>query len=331
MQNFALEFINRLGNSLSTEDLAIVLKELEIFCSNYDINKKETSVSTHIETLPEEYQMFMIAKKVAGRSESTLRLYNYHIVPFLYSIAKPVKNITDRDIIVYLYSLQKNHTNMGNRTLEHVRLILSSFFSWCHNNAYISTNPMNAIQPIKFEKKDINPIGEEDFERIRQSFTNIRDKAVFEVLYSTGCRIGELVNIKLQDIDLNSREVHLFGKGQKHRISFLNTRALIAVKDYIEHRPESEYKELFLNIRRPYSPVTIRGMQSMLYKHGYILEDRNLHPHLLRTQLSCNWVSKNLPVEELQQILRHEKLSTTQLYFKVSKEKSKIDHQRFIA
>ena len=111
----------------------------------------------------------------------------------------------------------------------------------------------------------------------------------------------------------------------------MNTRAVIALKDYLDFRPQSEHQELFLNIRKPYGPVTIHGMQSMLHKHGYILTDQNLHPHLLRTQLSCNWVAKNLPVEELQQILEHEKLSTTQLYFKVSKEKSKLDHQRFIA
>lgn len=326
MQKFTMEFGNRIENSVTKEMLNYILNELDVFCSGYDICKKETSVSTYVEKLPPEFQMFMISKKVAGRSEGTLKQYTYHIVPFLYAINKPIKEITDTDIVVYLYTLQKNRKNMSNHSLENVRLVLSSFFSWYHDNAYISRNPMKSVVPIKYEKKEIDPIDDEVFERIRMSFSNVRDRAVFETLYSTGCRIGELVKIKLQDVDIKAREVHLFGKEQKHRTSFLNTLAIITIKDYLDVRPLSNNNELFLNNKYPYNPVTIRGMQSMLRKHC-----KNLHPHLLRHQLANEWVEKNLPVEELQQILGHEKLSTTQLYFKSSKEKARIDHRRYIA
>ena len=234
LHKFALEFGNRIENSVSKETLSLIINELDVFCSQYDISKKETSLSTFVEELPPEFQMFMIAKKVSGRSKNTLKQYTYHLVPFFYAINKKVCDITNTDIIVYLYSLQKNRNgSMGNRTLENIRLVLSSFFGWCHDNAYISSNPMKSVQPIRYEKKEINPIDDEEFERIRMSFTNPRDKAVFETLFSTGCRIGELVKIKLQDIDVETREVRLFGKGQKHRTSFLNTRAVIAVKDYL--------------------------------------------------------------------------------------------------
>lgn len=333
LHKFALEFGNRIENSVSKETLSYILSELDVFCSGYDISKKDTSVSTYVEELPPEFQMFMIAKKVAGRSKNTLKQYTYHLVPFLYAINKKVCDITNTDIIVYLYTLQKNRNgSMSNRTLENIRLVLSSFFNWLHDNAYISINPMKSVQPIKYEKKEINPIDDEEFERIRTSFNDSRDRAVFETLFSTGCRIGELVKIKMQDIDVETREVRLFGKGQKHRTSFLNTRAVIAVKDYLKVRPKSDHQELFLNIRKPYNPVTIRGVQTMLNKRGKgILLDGNLHPHLLRHQLANEWVNKNLPVEELQQILGHEKLSTTQLYFKSSKERARSDHRRFIA
>ncbi len=331
MQNFTLDFGNRIENILSKEDLKAVLTELDIFCANYDITKKETTLSTTVAQIPDEFRMFMVAKKVAGRSEGTLKLYAYHIAPFLYAVGKPIAEIKDMDIIVYLYTLQKNRTNLSNHSLENIRLIFSSFFTWCHDNGYISQNPMRVVQPIRYEKKEIPQINDEEFERIRLSFTNVRDKAIFETLYSSGCRVGELLNIKVQDLDLRSREIHLFGKGQKHRTSFLNTRAVIALKDYLDVRPESQYSNLFLKLKKPHKPINQSGVRSMLRKHGDLLQDGHLHPHLLRHQFANTWVDKGLPVEELQQILGHEKLSTTQLYFNASKERAKLNYQKFIA
>ena len=332
MQKFVLDFGSHIENCLSDEQLSFVLKELDVFMLNYDVSMKETGLSTYIEQLPEEFKMFIIAKKVAGRSNDTLKLYNYHIVPFLYQIGKKISEITDMDIVVYLYTLQKNRPNLGNHSLEHIRLILSSFFGWCHDNGYIKTNPIKAIQPIKYEKKEISPIGDEEFERTRLSFTDPRDKAIFETLYSTGCRVGELVNIKTSDIDLKAREVHLFGKGQKHRTSFLNARSIIAIRDYMDIRPkQTTHNNLFVSKRYPYNPIKVRSVQSILRKHRIAMSEDRLHPHLLRHQFANTWVDKGLSVEELQQILGHEKISTTQLYFKSSKERAKANHQRYIA
>ena len=269
---------------------------------------------------------------MAGRSPATIKLYSYHLVPFFYQVCRPVPEITDRDIIMYLYTLKKSNHRLGNRSLEHIRLILSSFFSWCHDNGYVRQNPMSVIQPIKFEQKEISPIDDEAFERIRTSITDKRDKAVFEVLYSTGCRISELVGLKLDDIDLKEREVHLFGKGQKHRISFLSVRAVVALKEYLEIRPECDCKSLFLTSRRPYKQLSIEGVRNRLTPIGISIGvDGSLHPHRIRHQFATEWVDKGLPVTELQQILGHEKLSTTQLYYTQSKARTKADHQRFIA
>ena len=331
MQDFVLNFGDRIEHGLSKSDLNFVLQELDAFITNYDITKKETGLSTFVDDVTAEFKMFLIAKKVAGRSNETLYQYNYHIIPFLYHMSKPVGEITDSDILVYLYTLRKTRPNISDRSLENIRLILSSFFGWLHDNGYIIKNPVKVIPPIKYEQKEINPINDEEFERIRLSFTDVRDKAIFEVLYSTGCRVSELVNLRLKDVNLQTKEVSLYGKGKKYRTSFLNTRALVALKDYLAIRAKSEDDHLFIKKKAPYTGIRPSAVQVMLRKQKIHLHCDALHPHLLRHQFANAWVDKNLPVEELQQILGHSKISTTQIYFTSSKERAKLDHQRFIA
>jgi len=332
MNEFILGFGDRLNGKIPSEQLSVILRELEIYCSGYDITAKETALSTHLQELPEEFRMFMVAKKIAGLSEGTLKQYGLHLVPFFYALGKEVKDITDNDVTVYLYSLQRNNPKLSNRSLDGVRRILCSFFGWCHKVGHIVKNPMLSIPAIKFEKKEIRPINDEDFEQIRQSFTNVRDAAIFEVLYSTGCRVSELVGIDISDIDFHTKEVKLFGKGKKHRTAFLSVRATVAVKKYLATRPANASPALFVGLRYPYNRLTTRTVQSMLTKHkeaiGFAGE---LHPHLLRHQFATDWVEKGLPVTELQQILGHEELSVTQIYYTMSKNKAKSNHQRFIA
>lgn len=332
MLEFAYGFGQRIEGIVTPEQLAAITKELEVYCSNYDIAPKETSVSTYLEQLPEEFKRFMIAKKVAGRSSGTLKQYSYHLVPFFYAVGKPVQDITDSDIIVYMYTLQKNNPKIGNHSVEHVRLILSSFFSWCHDGGMITKNPMKLIAPVKYEQKEFPPISEEAFEEIRQAITDPRDRAIFEVMYSTGCRIAELCNLKLSDIDLKQREVHLLGKGNKHRTSYLSVRAVIAVRQYLKVRPKTEDDHLFLGRRKPHKPLSQSAIRLILKPFSSIMDvNGNLHPHRIRHQFATEWVNKGLPVTELQQILGHANLRTTQEYYQLSQARTKYDHMNYIA
>ena len=331
MQEFTLGFGTRIDGMITDGDLKIVLTELDAYCSNFEIKSKETSLSTYVDRLPAEYNAFMVAKKVAGRSEGTLKQYDFRLAPFLYHMNKPVKDITEADIVLYLYAIGKTRPNLGNRSIEHIRLILNSFFTWCHDLGYIEKNPMKAIQPIKYEKKEFPPIGEEAFERMRQSLDDPRDRAMFEVMYSSGCRVGELVNLRVSDVDLKNREVKLFGKGNKHRVSFISVRAMIALKDYLAVRPVTDDDHLFVGERAPHRGLSVSGVRARFKKHGFEMDvEGNMHPHRLRHQFATTWVNKGLPVAELQQILGHSNLRTTQEYYDLSRAKTKFDYMNYM-
>ena len=332
MHDFTLGFGHRIDGMIPDEQLKTVLTELDAYCARFEITAKETAVSTYVEKLPTEFQSFMVAKKVAGRSSGTMKQYAYHIGPFLYHMGKPVADITESDIILYLYALGKTRPTIGNHTIDHVRCILNSFFTWCFNGGYISTNPMAAIEPIKYEKKEFIPIGEESFERIRQSIDDIRDRAIFEVMYSSGCRVGEIVGLKISDIDLKSREINVLGKGNKHRTSFISVRAVVALKEYLAIRPQSDDDHLFLTKKKPYNGIKDSMIRAILKRYNCKMDvGGNLHPHRLRHQFATEWVNKGLPVTELQQILGHANLRTTQEYYELSKAKTKYDHLSYIA
>lgn len=130
---------------------------------------------------------------------------------------------------------------------------------------YICKNPAINIAPIKYERKHKRAMSQLDLEKVRLACETKREKAVVEMLYSTGCRVTELERLNISDVNFETKEVILFGKGDKHRVSYLNARAEVALKDYLESRTDCN-KALFVYDRRPYSRLKKSGIEDMIKK-----------------------------------------------------------------
>lgn len=204
--------------------MRIILQELEVFQTDYDISRKETGIVPYTGELPECYKAYMVSKKIEGLSKESLKTYDLYLSDFLYSVRKPVEEITTNDILAYLYTYQQTH-EVGNRTLDGRRIVIHTFLEWCRNERYISDNPANRISAIKYEVKPREPLTGVEMELLRDACRTYREKAIIETFYSTGCRVSELVNLNRTDIDFRTGEVMLFGKGNKHRVSYINARA----------------------------------------------------------------------------------------------------------
>lgn len=229
MENFANEFVSKLDGKISDEALRTVLQELQVFASNYDINQRETHVVPYQSNIPDCYRVYMVAKKIEGMSPESMKTYNFYLTDFFEHINRPFEQVTTNDIRIYLYETQKR-TGISNRTLDGKRLVINTFMDWCWKEGYIPNNPCASIKPIKFEEKPREPLSNMELEIVRDACENYRDKAMIELFYSTGCRLSEMVNLKISDIDFASKEVHLFGKGSKHRTSYLNAKAEYMLK-----------------------------------------------------------------------------------------------------
>ena len=332
MENFANEFISKLDGKIPDEALRTVLQELQVFASNYDINQRETHVIPYQSNIPDCYRVYMVAKKIEGMSPESMKTYNFYLTDFFEQINRPFEQVTTNDIRIYLYETQKR-TGVSNRTLDGKRLVINTFMDWCWKEGYIPNNPCASIKPIKFEEKPREPLSNMELEIVRDACENYRDKAMIELFYSTGCRLSEMVNLKISDIDFTSKEVHLFGKGSKHRTSYLNAKAEYMLKKYFElERPkESISDSVFVIFRKPYNRMqkgSIYARVKAIQKRSGI--ERSLFPHLLRHTMATDALNRGMNVAEVKEILGHEKLDTTMIYAKISHDSVKFNHKRYI-
>lgn len=332
MENFANEFVSKLDGKISDEALRTVLQELQVFTSNYDISQRETHVVPYQSNVPDCYRVYMVAKKIEGMSPESMKTYNFYLTDFFEHINRPFEQVTTNDIRIYLYETQKR-TGVSNRTLDGKRLVINTFMDWCWKEGYIPNNPCASIKPIKFEEKPREPLSNMELEIVRDACENYRDKAIIELFYSTGCRLSEMVNLKISDIDFASKEVHLFGKGSKHRTSYLNAKAEYMLKKYFElERPKDSISDsVFVIFRKPYNGMqkgSIYARVKAIQKRSGI--ERSLFPHLLRHTMATDALNRGMNVAEVKEILGHEKLDTTMIYAKISHDSVKFNHKRYI-
>ena len=332
MENFANEFVSKLDGKISDEALRTVLQELQVFTSNYDISQRETHVVPYQSNVPDCYRVYMVAKKIEGMSPESMKTYNFYLTDFFEHINRPFEQVTTNDIRIYLYETQKR-TGVSNRTLDGKRLVINTFMDWCWKEGYIPNNPCASIKPIKFEEKPREPLSNMELEIVRDACENYRDKAMIELFSSTGCRLSEMVTLKISDIDFASKEVHLFGKGSKHRTSYLNAKAEYMLKKYfeLERSKESISDSVFVIFRKPYNGMhkgAIYARVKAIQKRSGI--ERSLFPHLLRHTMATDALNRGMNVAEVKEILGHEKLDTTMIYAKISHDSVKFNHKRYI-
>lgn len=210
--------------------------------------------------LPELAKAYLVCKKIEGLSDRTLDTYMRNLKIFFRGIRKPIEQINANDIRVYLFSYQQER-KCSNRSLDKYRGYLSSFFSWATDEGYLQRNPMRTIPPIKYERKPRQNLTQLELEYLRADCKTPRERAIIEFLYSTGCRVSEISGVKKSDIDWNKKSVHLFGKGRKHRTSFINAKSEVSLLTYLETR-EDDCEYLFVSERKPYRQGRHRGHRS---------------------------------------------------------------------
>ena len=223
---------------LKPDKLREVVPMLESILSNYEIKKRETEIIVYDSDIPETVKTYIVAKKISGLSANSLYLYLMVLTDFFKTVCKKPEKVSANDIRVYLYQYQKEH-NISNRTLDSKRTIICGYFNWMALEEYITKNPAVNIQPIKYERIHKKAMTQLDLEKVRLACKTKRDKAIVEMLYSTGCRVTELERLNISDINFDTKEVILFGKGDKHRISYINAKAEVALKDYLSTRTDN--------------------------------------------------------------------------------------------
>lgn len=309
------------------------LKELKsvLYCvlSGYEVSEKSTELRNVDSSWEEELGAFLVRKRVEGRSEGTVDLYKQHLKRMLQYINKPVKEITESDLFLYISKYQKER-GVSSGYLDNIRLVFSSFFGWLNNKGYISKNPAAGLDPIKTEKRIKKPLSDTELETLRRKCLIKRDTALVEFLYSTGVRVSELIALNRQDIDFNSMDAVVYGKGAKERETYLTAAACMHLKEYLDSRIDSN-EALFVSLRSPHERLTVSGVEAILRRLGKETGIEKVHPHRFRRTMATNILNKGMPIEEVKEILGHVKLDTTLIYCQINKENVKHHHRKYMS
>ena len=309
-------------NNAQTEKLQEVL-EHTLF--DYEVTKNEKDEVISEQNLVES---FLSAKKIEGCSEKTLKYYEATINSMLDSIGKEIKYIVTDDIRCYLteYQAEKNSSKV---TIDNIRRILSSFFSWLEDEDYILKSPVRRIHKVKTGTNIKETYSDEALELMRDSCTELRDLAMIDMLASTGMRVGEMVLLNREDIDFNERECVVFGKGDKERIVYFDARTKIHLQNYLNSR-DDDNPALFVSLQKPHERLQISGVEVRLRQFGKRLGLTKVHPHKFRRTLATMAIDKGMPIEQLQQLLGHRRIDTTLQYAMVKQSNVKIAHRKYI-
>jgi site-specific recombinase XerD len=272
--------------------------------------------------------MFISAKRLEGLSEKSLVFYESTARTMFCKIEKPVREITPEDIRNYLANYQSTR-KISKIGLDNIRRNLSSFFGWLENENYIVRSPLRKIHKIKTEKTIKEAITDEGLERLRNACENQRDRAILEMLVSTGTRVSELVGLDKADINFSERECIVFGKGSKERTVYLDARAKIHLQLYLENRTDDN-PALFVELFRPYDRLGIAGMELCMRGLGKKAGLTKIHPHKFRRTMATVAIDKGMPIEQVQKLLGHEQIDTTLRYAMVNQANVKSSHKKYL-
>lgn len=319
---------------LDIENVRMVMQVIDSVAYNYTVDKRKTEMVVYDGDIPRLLKMYIVSKKIEGFADGTL--YNHKIImmKFIEYTKKSIENIDTNDIRIFLYNYQK-YLGISCSTLEKYRSYISAFYKWAYKEGYVKHDPSANISNIKFEKKQRVALTQMDLEYLRNECNNPKDKAIIEVLYSTGCRIGELIGIKISDIDFNKGQVTLFGKGKKYRTGFLNAKSLFAINEYLGVRPQESTSEyLFVQDRYPFEQMHSCGIQKRIRIMSNNIQDKigykQVSPHIIRHTTATTAINNGMSLDNIRKMLGHENINTTLIYAKTSIEETQYEHSKYI-
>lgn len=311
-----------------------ILNEMKSVLTPEQMNTLSTKLTNMVEALKETstndelLKLFETAKKVEGCSMKSMKYYMYILNVFFGKIPKACKDITTDDIRNYLDNYSTN-SNTSKVSMDNIRRVLSSFFSWLEQEDYIRKNPVKRIHKIKTLKVIKQAYSDENIETLKDSCNSLRDKVIIELLSSTGIRVGELVTLNRDSIDFENKQCVVLGKGGKQRQVYFDSKTKLHLQNYLSSRIDDN-EALFVSMFKPFNRLQISGVEIMLRKLGAKTNIKKVHPHRFRRTLATKAIDKGMPVEQVQILLGHTKIDTTMHYAIVDQNNVKNSYRRYI-
>ena len=327
-EKFIQEITDSMSGTLTVDQMAQLNSVLLQTISKYTVIEDGDKVKEDFASNNRLLEIFLSAKLVEGCSAKTIKYYETTVKQLFKYMPKSVKEYTTDDLRAYLAVFQKKHKS-SKVTIDNIRRIFSSFFSWLEDEDFILKSPVRRIHKVKTGEQVKEVITDENLERLRDNCKCPRDLAIIDLLASTGMRVGELVKLNRNDVNFTERECIVFGKGNKERMVYFNARAKLHLQEYLASRKDKN-QALFVSLDKPHTRLQISGVEMRLRDLGRGLKIPRIHPHKFRRTLATMAIDKGMPVEQVQKLLGHVKIDTTMRYAMVNQTNVKLSHRKFI-
>lgn len=322
---------------IDRERIPLIIDAVAISLDGFKVERDSKELIIYEQNNEKILKKFIVSKAVEGLSENSLSTYRTVISSFLKNTNKYIQDITTDDIRIYL--AYKKMDGISGNYLNLIRRALSSLFQWCVDNEELPQNPVRKIKSIRTEKKIRKPFTEDEMEILRCNSKSLRNKAIIEFLYSTGCRVSEMCNADYSDVDFETGKVTVLGKGNKYREVYLSSRCKAVLKEYLNNR-EDTLPALFvsnpenfgngLSTRHPKCRLTSSGVECMLRTLGKKCGIDNVHPHRFRRTAATLALKRGMPIEQVQKMLGHESIETTTIYAQSNMSDVQASHNKYI-
>ena len=322
-----IDVINSASNFLIGKKLTIDLVQdaITLALNKYEVNERCTEISVRDNSNETMLKTFLATKRVEGASESTIKRYYDINTALINYIGKPLNEISTFDIRFYL-SVKRDRDKVSNRTLDGMRRCYNSFFKWLNNEGFINQNPCAPLAQIKYKKDVKKPYSAIELEKLRKACDNVRDLALIEFLYSTGCRVSEVSNLNIENIDFENMQCIVLGKGNKERIVYLTEVSSMYLREYLSTR-KFESEALFIGKRG--DRLSKAGIEALLKRLGERANVKNVHPHRYRRTLATNLLDHGMNIQDVASILGHADLKTTQIYCYINQRNVQSAYRKF--
>ena len=323
------ELMSRLAVKFPSNDIQIFVGVLDRIMLDYDLKRKETAIQLYDASIYDAAKVYLLCRKAAGLKDGSLENIKYTLKRFADSIGKPLTEITTNDIRGYLYCYQQR-TNISPATLEKMRERLNGYFKWCQEEGIIKINPVSRVDKIKTPRPERRALTAEELEYCRNQCVTIREKALFEVLYSTGARVAEISNANVNDIDWIHGSIRVFGKNSEYYTVYLNAKAKVSLKRYLNSRTDNS-PALFITERKPVRRLSTSAIRLNVERIGSRAGiEVVVSPHVMRHTMATMAFQHGTSLEIVQHLLNHKSPATTQIYAEMDTSEVAAAHKRTV-
>lgn len=319
-----------LGDNFTSEQLKMIDLAVAKALFGFVIKKEETLPVVADDASQMMIKEFIARKKIKGCAKGTIKLYQSVVKDFASYIRKDLNKVIDIDILMYLDYVETKK-RLAKRTMDSKRLVLSSFYTFMHTTGKMNYNPMSTIDRIKSKENVRQPLTDIELEKVRNACVTLREKALFEVLYSTGARVSEVASMNFADIDKEHRSIVILGKGNYERVVYFNAKSMLAIENYMTSRTDDN-PALFVQNKAPHKRLGRSAIEVIVHKLGLRSSiGRRVFPHLMRHTMATDALSRGAKIDEVSALLGHKKLETTKIYAKINAATLKMAHTKCLA